>query len=531
MLSKTQRILIALGIILAFYCAIICKLLFIAFSKHFDNHEITSRYTNKIKPPIKDRNGAILATNLHTYSIYANPQEILDINEFITKLSSFEFKDLDKKIEKHINNKSTFMWLKRHISPAEEHKIRELGLSGLYCIKDIKRFYPHSEISSHVVGYVDLDNNALAGLEKILEIPQYSEAKELYTNIDIRIQGAAHHALSNGITLNEAESGTAIVMDVTNGEILASVSIPDFNPNASQYADQDATFNKASMSVMEMGSTFKVLSMAIGLDTNSVSLNEKFHVSQPLTIGRFTITDYMMKSPIISTAQVLAYSSNIGIGTIANRFGIKQQIEYFRKFKLLEKVESDFPEVTTPLFPPLAKWNYASLITMSYGYGIAVTPLHAITALASTINGGFLISPQFIRNEKQTVKKVRVLKSDTVKKMQYLLHYVINSSATKKFAIEGYCIGGKSGTAEVLQHGKYSKNMNNGYFFSIFPCNKPKYAIYVAIRHPKKNAYNHYITTGSITAGPVAKNIILSIINIMNIQHVKGCSEIEKVLN
>ncbi|WPX97627.1 peptidoglycan D,D-transpeptidase FtsI family protein [Candidatus Fokinia crypta] len=531
MLPKTQRIFIALGIILVFYCAIIGKLLFISFSKNFDNNEIISRYI-KIKPPIKDRNGIILATNLQTYSIYVNPQEILDINEFITKLMPFAFKDLEKKVDKYIKNKSTFMWLKRHVSPTEEHKIRELGLSGLYCIKDLKRFYPHSEISAHVVGYVDLDSNALAGLEKILEIPEYSEVKELYSNIDIRIQGAAHHALSNSVRLNEAESGVAIVMDVTNGEILASVSIPDFDPNMLQHAEQDATINRASMAVMEMGSTFKVLSMAIGFDTNSVSLDEKFHVSQPLTIGRFTITDYKPRSSVISTAQVLAYSSNIGIAAIANRFGIKQQAEYFKRFKLLQKVESDFPEITNPLFPPLAKWNHASLITMSYGYGIAVTPLHAITALASTINGGFLIPPQFIKNEKQTIKKSKILKSKTVRKMQHLLHYVVNHSTTKKFAIDGYCIGGKSGTAEVLQHGQYVKNMNNGYFFSVFPCNKPKYAVYVVIRNSKKNTYNKHITTGGIVAGPVAKNIMLSIINIMNMQHIKECDDIQnKIIN
>lgn len=469
---------------------------------------------------IVDRNGALLATNLSTASIFINAKEVIDplvsagkIHEVLPEISKRE-------LENKFTSGKSFLWVKRHISPDEQQKIHDLGLPGLYFTNDERRIYPQSNLFSHLIGYVDLDSNGISGLEKQFDetlLVGKSAHENLQTSLDLRMQSIVKEELQKAVDLYEAVGASAIVMDATNGEIISLVSLPDFDPHHIQKSTERQRFNQATLGVYEMGSTMKLATVATALDTKAVSVHDAFDVSQPLRFANYTKYDYSRKNGSLTVPEVLIYSSNIGTAKIAERFGKQTQKRYINNFGMLSKVKLELPELSAPLYPKESMWNGVSLITISYGYGLSITPLHVVKAVAAMVNGGILYEPTLIKHNGKKASGVRVLSEETSITMRKLLRLIVEYGSGKRANVPGLYVGGKTGTSEILISGRYNKRANLGSFVGAFPMHNPKYAIIVLIDQAKPSELNGWKTTGGIVAAPVAGSIIKRASSILNI--------------
>ena len=473
---------------------------------------------------ILDRNGMILATNIETFSVYAHPRQIIRMEEAAAKVAAV-LKLNEKDILKKLKGGKQFIWIKRHITPYEQEKIRSLGIPGIYEMVDEKRVYPTERLFSHLVGYVDVDGNGIAGIERSFDETLLGSDQSLKLSVDARVQHALREELLKSIGINSAVGGFGIVADVMSGEIVAMVSLPDFDPHQTNKKDKN-TFNHATLAVHEMGSTFKILTIAMGLDTDKIRIDEAFDVSSKLKIGRFEIGDYRGKGGLLSVPEILMYSSNIGAAQIARKVGIAKQKEYWRKIGMLSLVNLPLPELGRPIYPSGNKWGDVHLITMSYGHGIAVTALHTIQAIGAVVNGGILHEPQILKMENDGVgdpsgaipEGKRVFSAKTSNTMRGMLRLVVEQGGAKKAEVPGYFIGGKTGTSEKVQNGGYNKKLNLSSCIGVFPIHDPKYIIFVAIDEAKSNRINAGFTTGGMIAAPIAGEVIRKMTGILGVR-------------
>ncbi len=529
------RLYIMLGVLVCLFSSIIFRIIDLTLSEKDDISAFVSSTQNvtqfHTRLNIYDRNGEILATNVSTASLYAEPRSIRNPQEAAKKVAAI-IPSLDyEQVFKKLSSSKNFVWLKRHLTPQEQGTVIELGLPGLSLARDERRFYPHENLCSHVIGYTDIDGNGIAGLEK--KYDQTLREKELTLSLDLRVQNIVRKELMKAMLVHAASGGFAIVADVNNGEILAMSSLPDFNPHKIDVSDYKNVkrntltplFNRATLGLAEMGSTFKVFTVAAGLDTHKITLNDAFNVSNPIKVGRFTINDYKGKGGYLSVPEVLMYSSNLGVAQIAQRMGIASQKKYMRQFGMLDPIDFDIPEVSKPRFPSDNNWKAASLITISYGHGIAVTPLHMVQAMSAVVNGGFLRKPTLLRKHELTTStpeksedvQSKVLAYDTSITMRKLLRLIVDKGSGKKADIKGYMVGGKTGTAEKVQGGQYNKKLNTALFIAVFPINDPKYMIFIAVDEARPNKINCGYTTGGMIAAPIAAEITREIAPILNV--------------
>lgn len=468
---------------------------------------------------IVDRNGELLATNIVTASLYANPKHIINSQEAAKQLSSalmgLDYNTLVNKL--HPDNKS-FVWVKRHLSPKEQQAVHNLGLPGLYFTKDEKRVYPQANLFVHTVGYVDVDGKGLAGIERYFdEDLQQNTKQSLQLSLDSRIQIILKDELQKSMELHNALGSSGFVMDVNTGEIIAMVSLPDFNPHNIEQATDRQKFNQLSLGTYEFGSGYKIITEAMALDMGKVQVNDAFNVNGPLQVARFKINDYKGKGGNLSVPEILMYSSNIGTAKISALCGINKQKEYLKRLGMLDRVNVELKEVAPPRFPSDKNWNEVSMITISYGHGIANNTLHVAQAIGAIVNGGYKIAPTLIKDGRKFDEKERVIQESTSNTMRKLLRLVVTNGYGKKANIEGYFLGGKSGTAEKVINGRYSKHANIASFLAAYPINKPQYLIFVIIDEGKPNKHNFGYTTGGMIAAPVAGEIVKRISPLLNV--------------
>ena len=373
------------------------------------------------------------------------------------------------------------------------------------------------------MGFVDVDGNGIAGVEKYYNKGLF-ENKEITLSIDSRVQAIIRDSLYESVIANEALGGMALVMNANNGEIVSMVSLPDFNPNGFGIGQNikkkpEVMFNRATLGVYEMGSAFKILTLAMGLDTGAVSLNDSFNVEHPIKVGKYKVKDYSFKKAYLSLPEVLTFSSNIGVIQIGYKIGLENQQEYMRKLGMLAPVNIEMYEVGKPLHVSQKQWNDIYLATISYGHGIAVTGLHSAKAIASVVNGGFLVNPTIIKGSNAETEQVRVFKEKTSKTMRSLMRRVVEEGYSKKADVPGYNVGGKTGTAEKVKYGKYvKKNCNLALFMGAFPIDNPQYVILVAIDEAKPNKNNNGFTTGGWVAAPAAAKIIQNTAHLLGVE-------------
>lgn len=476
---------------------------------------------------IVDRNGLLLATNLLTYSIYANPSQIKDPVSTVRKLAEI-FPELNKSdIYNRMASNRTFIWVKRNITPKEQFAVNNLGLVGVYFQQEEKRIYPYGPSLAHIVGYVGLDNKGLSGIEQYFDkalYEKYSRNNPLQLAIDARVQNILHDELATRVEEFKAIGGSGLVMDANTGEVIAMVSLPDFDPHDPGNADSRAKFNQITLGVYEMGSIFKTITMALGLNSGAVTFQDSFDITNPIKIARFTIKDFHAEKGFHSVPEIFMNSSNIGTAKIALKTGTEQQQNFLKELGLLSALEIELPEKSAPLFPSKSQWKELSTMTISYGHGIAVTPLHMSRAIAALINGGELKPVTLLKQESEP-EGVRVVSAKTSEQIRQLMRLVVTNGTGRKAKAEGYLVGGKSGSAEKLSGKGYSKKANLSSFVGMFPANDPKYIVMAVLDEPKGNASTGGYSTGGAVAAPVVGATIARIGPILGIEPIDENSE------
>jgi len=472
---------------------------------------------NLTRGNIYDRNKELLATTISTSSLNINPQEVLNKKNTIKKLLEI-FPQLDEvALKTKLDSKKQFVNILREISPKEHVLLLNEGIEGLKIRVKHKRIYPNNNLAAHILGSTDVDGSGIAGIEKSLD-SQLKNGKNIKISIHSGIQHITEKILFEQINKFEAEGGAGIVMNSKNGEVYAITSLPDYNVNNYSKVSDELLFNKATKGIYELGSTLKLITAAIALDSGLVEENEVFDVSRPLRVSSRTIRDFHPLNYAINIPEVIVHSSNIGSAKIAEKFGSATQLKYLRKLGFMDKMDLLIPEVGTPQV--LMDRKLLSTMTISYGHGIAITPMHLASSTATLVNNGIKVNPTLFVS-KTRGKKTRVFSKNTSNKIKSIMRLVVKSKygTAKKAEAKGYLVGGKTGTAEKLSKtGGYLKKQNIVAFTSAFPINNPQFIITVMIDNPKGQKFSYGYRTAGWVVAPVVKRLVTRIAPILNIK-------------
>ncbi len=465
-----------------------------------------------VRAMITDRNGEILAVSLPTAALYANPREMADPVDTARKLVSVLPRLDEKTVEARLADSARqFVYLERQITPREELRINDLGIPGVYFQPTERRHYPLGRVAAQVLGTVDIDGHGVAGVEKAFEARLRETAEPLRLSLDVRVQAVVREELVQGMADFNAIAGCGIVMDVRTGEVIAMVSLPDYDANDYGRATPDQRRNRAVGNVYEPGSTFKLQNVSAALDDGVVHIWNGFDASSAIHVGRYTINDFEGKHRFLYIPEIIAYSSNIGAAHMADAVGPLRQRAWMQKMGMLSRIPIELPEATTPLYPPVANWKSLATMTIGFGQGIAVTPLHVVMGSAAVADGGLLRKPTIVALPPDAAppEGVRIMKpeiSDIVRKMMRL---VVTQGVGKSAEVPGYFVGGKTGTAQKTGGGRgYKLNARVDAFMGIFPMQAPRYAVYMMLDEPKANASTHGFATAGWVVAPVAARVI-----------------------
>ncbi|MDP3371835.1 MAG: penicillin-binding protein 2 [Candidatus Paracaedibacteraceae bacterium] len=493
-------------------------------SKKIDLSAIPAEVNPFPRGDIFDRNGNILATHLVTASLYTNAKVVLNAKDAAKKLATlFPEVGYDTFFNRLTSGKG-FNWLVRHIPPRMQQAVNELGIPGVYLQTDYKRVYPYAELTSHIVGYCGIDNSGLAGIEQFYDEKLTKSTENIQLSIDIRLQHIVHDVLINAIEEFNAEGANAMVMDIKTGEMLAMVSLPDFDPNRLNSVKAESTFNRNTLGVYEPGSTFKILNTAIALESGSATVNSIFDASAPVRIGRFKITDFKGKNRPMTLTEGLVYSSNIVSIKVAQRFGIHLQKEYFKRFGIMQATLLEIPEIGKPLIPTV--WKEPTLMTASYGYGIAVTPLQIMSAIGTVINEGVQVKPTLMYQSDEARKELFIKQKETApiisartsEAIREMLRMIVRNAQVRVIDVSGYEVFGKTGTALQNKGHGYSGKTRNTFFVGGFPMNNPQVMVVVMLDDAKASAKTHNYATAGWNAAPTAGKIIERIAPVLGLQ-------------
>ena len=463
---------------------------------------------------ITDRNGTILAVSLPGAELFADPKQVTDPVDAAEKLGAM-LPGLDvTATAKKLGSGKSFVYLDRKLTPAEELAVNTLGIPGVYFENTDKRHYPEGDLGAHILGGVNIGGVGIAGVEAFFNQRLDSNTAPLALSIDIGIEGIVHDELAAAVKEFNSPGGCAIVMNAHTGEILSLVSLPDYDVVTLGSAPANDRFNRCVTGDYEPGSVFKLQTISMGLDSGLIHYWDYFDTSHPLHVGRFTITDFEPVHTWMAVPQILNVSSNIGASRIATILGPKIEQSWYAKQGFFAKLPVQLPEAQPPIYPSIKSWGLSTTMTVSFGNGIAVTPLHLITGVLPIVNGGIRYQPTLLAvdpNGPQPVG-VRVMQQSTSDIMRKMMTNVVLSGTGVKAQVPGYVVGGKTGTAQVVgPGGAYLKHTNNASFMAAFPMNNPQYVIYVLVLQPHADATTGGFTTGGAIAAPTVGRIIARI--------------------
>jgi cell division protein FtsI (penicillin-binding protein 3) len=472
------------------------------------------------RPDILDRNGEILATDVRMPSLFGEPKRLIDVDEAVELLTAV-MPDLDaKEVRERLGNrKRGFAWLKREITPKQQQEVHKLGIPGLGFLTENKRTYPNGAEVAHLIGLVNIDNQGIAGIEKWLDGNGLAalHAAGLATDrlqepvqlaVDLRVQHAVRDELVAARDKFKAKATAGLITDVRTGEVISMVSVPDFDPNNPKEANDPTRINRLTTGVFEMGSTFKALTLAMALDSGKYTLNSSLDARASLRYGKFNISDYHAQKRVLTLPEVFTYSSNIGTAKMALGLGVEHHKWFLRKMGQLDRLTTELPESAMPIVPK--RWGELNTITIAFGHGLSVAPLQATMAVGALMNGGAMIPPTFLKRSEEEAKKlaVQVIKPETSAMMRYLMRLNAEKGTAKKVDLPGYYVGGKTGTAEKVVNGRYSKTKLLTTFMAVLPADKPRYLVTVLIDEPQPIAETHGYATSGWNAAPTTAKII-----------------------
>lgn len=482
------------------------------------------------RPDILDRNGEILATDVKAASLFGEPKRLIDVDEAVELLTAV-MPDLEAKEvrERLANRKRGFAWLKREITPKQQQDIYRLGIPGIGFLNENKRIYPNGAEVAHLIGLVNVDNQGIAGIEKWLDGNGLAalHAAGLATDrlqepvalaVDLRVQHTVRDELITARDKFKAKAAAGLVTDVRTGEILSMVSVPDFDPNNPREASDPTRINRLTTGVFEMGSTFKALTIAMGLDSGKFTLNSMLDARASLRYGKFNIHDYHAQHRVLSLSEVFTYSSNIGTAKVALGMGVEHHKWFLKKMGQLDRLTTELPESAMPLVPK--RWGELNTITIAFGHGLSVAPLQATMAVGALMNGGMMIPPTFLKRSEEDAQKlgVRVVKPETSAMMRYLMRLNAEKGSARKVDVPGYYVGGKTGTAEKVVGGRYSKTKLLTTFMAVLPADKPRYLVTILLDEPQPTPETHGFATSGWNAAPTAAKIIARVAPMLGLE-------------
>lgn len=511
-----SRLMLGLGLFAVAFVVIAARLAMVTLMPGEHETMRVAAAPNADRADILDRNGVVLATSLTTASLYANPHQIREPDAIAAQLASV-LPDLPlAPTAAKLSADKSFIWLKRNLTPKQQQAVNRLGIPGLYFQYETKRVYPQGNLTAHVVGFADVDSRGLAGVERSFDDVLAGGQRPLQLSIDVRIQHILHEEISRAITDFTAIGGAGMVMDIQTGEMLALVSLPDFDPARPGEASADARFNRATLGTYEMGSTFKLFNTAIGLDTGTTTLAGGYDATHAIKIGRFSIDDYHGKHRWLSIPEIITYSSNIGSAKLADAFGAEVQKTYMQRLGMLTKSSIELAEVGDPQYPK--NWRRVNTMTISYGHGISVAPIQVVSALGAIANGGILRQPTLLKRAAHEIETgTRVIAEQTSVQIRQLMRLVVQVGTGKKANAPGYLVGGKTGTADKQVGKGYSDNSRMALFVAAFPMSAPRYAVVVLVDEPKPNAHSYGYATAGWVAAPIVGALVQRMAPLMGI--------------
>ncbi len=521
--SASRMRLAALGF-LVLYGVICAKLIYLGFKPETAHHPAVEAVSAS-RPDILDRNGQVLASDVKVMSVFAEPKRLIDKDE-ATELLTAVLPDVDpRELRDRLGAaKKGFVWVKREVTPHQRDEVFHLGLPGVGLIAENKRVYPNGPIGAHVLGFANVDNQGIAGIEKYIDGQGLAdlhnlgfgatpdELQPITLSLDARATHAMRDELERGVTRFKAKAGAAAILDVNTGEIIALASLPDYDPNKPTDEKANALdlthINRMNVGVYEMGSTFKALTIAMALDSGKVNLSSRLDARGALTFGRFKIHDYHAQNRALTVPEVFTYSSNIGTARMAMGQGVEKHKVFLRKMGQLTRMRTELPESAEPIYPK--NWSELNTMTIAFGHGLAVAPLQAMMAVGALMNGGYLITPTFLKRSQEDAMKdaAQVVKPETSEAMRYLMRLNAEIGTARKVNIDGYFVGGKTGTAEKVIHGHYDKNRLFTTFMAVAPSDKPKYLFLTIMDEPQGLPEDGGHATAAFNAGYVTGRII-----------------------
>jgi cell division protein FtsI (penicillin-binding protein 3) len=487
---------------------------------------------------ITDRNGEPLAVSTPVESVWGNPRELVKAPDRIPALAKalgVPTDYLTRKLTQRADKE--FLYLKRRINPVEAQAILALKIPGVFSQREYRRFYPQGEAIAHILGFTNIDDEGQEGVElafdewlrgkpgaekvirdrrgRIVEnvdlVRPAQPGKDLTLSIDRRIQYLTYRELKRQLLESGASSGSAVVIDVATGEVLAMANLPSFNPNAVESGNADAHRNRAVTDLLEPGSTIKPLTVAAALEAGVITPSTKFDTNPGwMPNGKYRTTD-THNYGVLDTTGVIRKSSNVGASKIAARLSNQQFYDFLRKFGYGQSTRSGFPGEASGLFPAPARWSGTTKQAMSYGYGIAVTPLQIAHAYAALANGGRMLEPTFVKG--QTSEPRQVLEPAIAHEVMKMMQTVTEQGGTAYpwGAILGYHVAGKTGTAHKASDGGYSRRYV-AYFAGVVPVDNPRFAMAVVVNDPTIGS--HF---GGLAAAPVFHNVMEGALRLMDV--------------
>jgi cell division protein FtsI (penicillin-binding protein 3) len=486
-------------------------------------HDIS---TTVHRPDILDRRGRLLATDIKGATLYADPARVIDRDELSEQVASV-LPDINTvELREKLKQGRRFVSIKRELTPTQQAEIHELGVPGLGFIEEYRRVYPVGATACHVVGHVDVDNKGLAGIEKFIDDnpqlamshPENPEGGESVTlSLDLGVQHVLREELSHALVTYRAKAAAGVIINVHSGEVVGLASLPDYDPNHREQALAKDRLNRISSGTYEMGSVFKVFTVASVLDAGIATMRSTYDATSAIHVGSFTIDDFHAKHQRLTVPEVFIYSSNIGAAKMALDLGVARHRAALQKLGLLTRLTTELGESAAPIVP--AHWERINTMTIAFGHGLSVTPLQVAAAALPLVNGGLAVTPTFLprsRAEAETQAR-QVLKPATSKAMLQLMRLNVLKGTGKRANAEGYRVGGKTGTAEKVVGRHYSSSKLLTSFLATFPTDAPEYLVLVMLDEPERVAASDNQATAGVNAAPTVGKIVERIAPILGV--------------
>jgi cell division protein FtsI (penicillin-binding protein 3) len=503
-----QRLMFGMLVYAGIVAIIALRILYLAaFGDHAGRKEELTSYIPE-RGDIVDRNGDPLARTIDAWTIAIHPNKVIgDKLALARRLAELMPEYGEEQYFGLLRSGKTFFYLRRRASPALVEAVNAIGEPGLAIQREPDRLYPQTTLAAHVLGFTDIDGHGVAGMERAYDgylADPATRGQPLILSIDSRVQQALEHELLDALTHFSAIGAAGVVMDVHTGEVLAMTSLPALNPNAAGQGSDDARFNRATLGVYELGSTFKPFTVAMAMDSGIIkSFGQIYNCPQELHVYGHVVHDTHPYGRTCTVAEIMKESSNIGTAQIADQVGANRQKAFLKKMGFLDPVRIELKERGRTLTPG-SRWGPFETMTVGFGHGIAVTPLHLATGYATLFNGGVYHPATLLKigGDHSVPRGVRVFSEETSYKMRSLLRLVVTDGTGKKADAPGYRVGGKTGTAEKLLNGHYTSTAVVTSFAGVFPMDDPRYVMVMMLDDPKATAETFGFHTAAWNIGP-----------------------------